>query len=193
VKKVACNKAKDRLRKASDCLNSIEHIKSFAEFEQVWCDFLIAGNSIHSILEKGARSSVQCRQWFGGKKRERAGDELLSYMHQARNAEEHGLEAVTALSPGAIELGTKGELRAESISFGPDGIKVVPLPGVPIPYRIRPPRIVLKTVTDDRYGSSFPPPGTHLGRAIPNPSPIPVGKAWLAYLEALVREAETKV
>ena len=73
---------------------------NYADFEAAWTDFLVSTNAIYTILEVGAKGSPQSRQWFGRKKIERRNDPLLQYLHQARNADEHGMAPVADRSRG---------------------------------------------------------------------------------------------
>ncbi len=110
VEQIAVDKASRRLEKASICLKRMEHSRSFDEFESAWTDFLIALNTIHTALEQGAKTNPQSSLWYGGKKTERHKDALLSYLHQAKNADEHGIEPITAYMPGGVKIGEGAQL-----------------------------------------------------------------------------------
>src|SRR5438132_1660188 len=84
-----------RLQKAKNAAERLEKAKSYEEAEDAWTDFLLAGSAIYSKLQQGAKSSSKSQAWFGIKKKERKDDELLRYIHHARNSDEHGIEHVT--------------------------------------------------------------------------------------------------
>lgn len=101
----AIAKAELRFAKATSCLAEIQKPPStYKDFLHIWTDFLLALNAVYTSLEQGAKSSPQSRQWFGGKKRERRQDPLLRYLHQARNADEHGLAPVSRSRANWVSL-----------------------------------------------------------------------------------------
>ena len=53
------------------------------------------------------------------------------------------------------------------------------------------PNIILRTVTDSRFGDSCDPPKEHLGQPIGKPTPQKIAELGLAYLNQMVAEAET--
>jgi hypothetical protein len=72
-----------------------EALATEANVTAAWIDFLYAFNGVYQKLQKGSLLNGKSKAWFGRIKHMRDSDELLSYLHQARNAEEHGLEAIT--------------------------------------------------------------------------------------------------
>ncbi|MEL7687903.1 hypothetical protein AAG596_08325, partial [Citromicrobium bathyomarinum] len=71
MKPQGLEKARRRLRVASNALDQLKAAASDAEFEDAWFIFLTSWKGIYTTLEQGAKSSAQSRQWFGGKKAER--------------------------------------------------------------------------------------------------------------------------
>ena len=191
MNKTAIEKAKKRLDKARVSLNRMQSSMNFDEFESAWSDFLLAANSVHSILEYGARNSPQSRQWYGTKKNQRRKDPLLSYLHQARNVDEHGIAPVAKRNPGGIRVGggSFSEIDQVAIDMGLMSKDALPASGNFPPILAIPSHIFLVTVTDDRFGDSFPPPEEHLGTPLSDKSPNGVAAAGLAYLERLYDEA----
>jgi hypothetical protein len=84
-----------RLAKAREALQRLAAATTPDEAEVSWSDLLLAGNAIFSKLEQGSKVTGTAVGWFGRVKKTRKDDPLLSYMHHARNAEEHGIEDVT--------------------------------------------------------------------------------------------------
>ena len=101
---LAIKKAISRLSRAGECIRGMHEARNGAVFESNWADFLIALNGIPTILEQGAKSSPQCRQWYGQKKALGRKDSLLRYLHQARNAHEHGLLEITRKDRLYVEI-----------------------------------------------------------------------------------------
>jgi len=178
-------------------LTDIRDAKTYQDFVVFWYLFLVAWKAIYTLLEKGSKTSAQSRQWFGSKKTERRGDQLLQYMFEARNSEEHGLEEITALRPGRLLIGTNGPGHSRSIRFdgtiGPGGaLRVTALDGLPVGVVQHPSRAVLVPV--HALGNrTIPPPATHKGVPLPKQDPLTVATLALAYAETLVTEAASLV
>ncbi len=164
------------------------------EFEDAWTDFVMAAGSIYSKLEQGAKSNGVSSAWFGRKKHERKSDELLSYIHHARNSEEHGLES------GLQTFRNRQFRMAEG-----EGYEIIDDPNRPLSFRTKgkPPEKMkirieavmgnsarLVRVKDIRFGDEFDPPTAHLGRTLEIRHPVAVAELTLAYLTSLIEEAE---
>jgi hypothetical protein len=149
----------------------------------------MAASGIYSKLEQGAKTSGVSAAWFGRVKHTRKRDQLLSYLHHARNTEEHGLADSLSLKAPKLEQvpidakvdPTKGEHKA--VLFGQNqkaaaAFKLKVQPG-----------LQLIPVSDERYGDTFPIPGRHLGKPIPSGSVADFCELALKYLDELVAEA----
>jgi hypothetical protein len=188
-------KAERRFAKAQDAFDRVRRSTCWDEFEPAWSDLLLAGNSIYSVLEQGAKTDPQSRQWFGGKKKQRRADTLLQYMHQARNADEHGILAVAEHVEGRQSIPSYGRpVVIRNLLVTPQGIQNLDGEflddGSPLHVVTELPHARLVTVTDERFGLRFDPPEEHLGARIATPSPKSVGELWLAYLGRLIEEAK---
>ncbi|MDO9472984.1 MAG: hypothetical protein Q7J28_07990 [Caulobacter sp.] len=184
-------KADRRLVRATRAFDDVRKAGNWAEFEPAWSDFLLASNAVFSIIEQAAKSSSKGPPWFGRYKKERKDDPLLSYMHHARNSDEHGIEPVAQDLPWmAGPVPESGKLVSLSFSDGkPTGAVVKGQSGEEFSLTIAPPRPNLIRVFDRRYGDSFDPPNLHLGKPIEPGNPYSAGEALLAYLEAMVASA----
>jgi hypothetical protein len=191
-------KARSRLRVAEKAFAELQKAKSHEEFSDTWYTFLTAAKNIYTALENGSKASPKDRQWFGAKKAERQNDELLQYLFQARDDDEHGLESVTeeatkAMTVGEFRPGFSNSFYIDSITPGKNGpnIKgVVSFDGRPVLIERRT-HTVLKTVVA-RGNIEYPPPRTHLGQALEVNYPIPIARRALVYLSKLVAEAERR-
>lgn len=163
--------------------------RTYEEYRSIWSDFLTKANSIHSILENAARSDARSRQWFGGKKRERTHDELLQYLHQARNVDEHGVDFPMEFQEQNLLSVTDGD---ESFAFTQirEGMwEIRGAQGRTPTLTFSRPRSALVPVTDDRFGTVFQPPKEHLGQPLPDDTPETCARLWIEYLERLIKEA----
>lgn len=166
---------------------------NFREFTDSWFVFLTAFKSTYTTLEQGAKVSAQSRQWFGAKARERRGDELLQYLFQARNDEEHGLEAGAEPVPGRITVEVKipDSLRLD-LSYIQTAGGEARLPNgtaAKIHEHILP-SIILAPVRDRDRSTIYRPPVSHLGAPLADKSPLGVAKIGFGYLVGMVKEAE---
>lgn len=190
MKAAAIEQARARLAKARGAATDLAKADSFAAFQVLWSDFLIAAAGIYSKLEQGAKGSGVSEAWFGRKKHDRKKDPLLSYLHHARNTDEHGIEPTAEHKPGSLTI--HGDIHLNGMINGPAGtaLRVAPIAGGrPPEIRYAPARIVLVPVTDPRYNDTFHPPASHLGEPLSDTSPIAVASLALTYFESLLAEA----
>lgn len=108
---VAVERARGRLERAERAFADFKSAAGYAEAEDAWTDFLLACSTIYSQLEQGAKTSGKSAAWFGRQKALRKAQPVLRYLHFARNADEHGIERVTAQHPG-------GNVYSPELPFG---------------------------------------------------------------------------
>ncbi|MET0589025.1 MAG: hypothetical protein ABWZ75_10950 [Novosphingobium sp.] len=192
----AVAKAKTRLRVARKALDELPGCADYDDFNDTWYTFLVAAKNVYTVLEQGAKTSSQSLQWFGGVKRFRKDDELLQYLFEARNDDEHGLGSSTEHVPGALAIGVArdGYSRAMRIngSTGPGGVlNVESLDGKPVLIERTLPHIRLIGV-QARGNRTIAPPTMHRGSKLTDASPLNVATLGLAYLAELVVQAEAR-
>lgn len=198
MQREAIEKAKDRLASASSRLKDIEFSKDYVSARRQWYDFLLCINAVFSILEQGAKGSNKSETWFGKKKRDRKEDPLLSYLHHARNADEHNIPSVTELDRQKMVLVEDGRPIAAIEEMVCDKGKFRSLSGQPTPdlkkvneIRIYPDRAKLIRVTD--RGVTYDPPSEHLGSPLNDNGPILVAGLMVKYIELMIDEAEALI
>lgn len=188
----ALEKARSRLRNIDKAIRELEAGGDFDEFTDTWFTFLTAFKSTYTALEQGAKSSPQSRQWFGCKARERRGDELLQYLYQARNDEEHGLEEVAKAVPGRLMLEIKIpeslQIDLSNVQIAGDLARLPNGDSAKVIENIMP-RVILVPVRD-RERREYQPPQRHLGTELSDASPLAVAKLAQSYLQEMIREAE---
>lgn len=173
---ICIRKCRERLERALDGIVIMEKAKTYSDAERGWSEFLLAVSAIYSKIEQGTKGKGATEAWFGRVKKERKDDHLLSYLHHARNSDEHSIDEIT----GVIDYSYR--LHEE----------VQPEPGVRefSVEHIDAPSWILVPVKDDRYGDIFNPPGWHMGRALIDESPLNVARVGLHYVQLLVETAE---
>jgi hypothetical protein len=192
----AVEKAKSRIRVAEKALSELTACPDYPTLTDTWYTFLVSAKNVYTVLEQGAKVSPQSRQWFGAKANERKNDELLQYMFQARNDDEHGLEDVTKLKPGSVAIGVNApgfsnHIIAQDITINNGQISIRDVQSGderPVLIEVTPPSAHLVPIRG--RGVLFPIPTTHLGKPVENQSPYAVAELCLTYLSKLVDEAE---
>ena len=203
----ALAKAQQRLRVMEAAYRSLETAKDFQAISDQWYVFLHAAKGIYITLQQGAKPEPHSMQWYGARNQERKDDELLRYVSEARNDDEHGIEAITRIDPGFANLGigmpgTSRRMIDQNgnifencgVAIAFDGLPNGPLPklraldGKPVMNAIRKKGVKLKSV-QDRSGVQYDPPTQHLGKPIEDATPKEVARLALAYLNKLVADA----
>jgi hypothetical protein len=155
---------KARLAKAAAAVEAMEQADSYEAFAKAWSDFLLSTTGIYSKLKKGSQSDKQSLAWFARKVHDRKKDGLLTYLLQARNEDEHGLEPTTNLLPPQIGISGAGHYEISGhLNIGGPGsnLRISLISGEPPTIRIQPARAQLVQVKN-QYGDVFDPPSNIL-------------------------------
>jgi hypothetical protein len=189
--------AKTKLRKAEKAFDALKAADSYETAEEAWSDFLQAASTIYSKLEQGSKSKGTSAGWYGRKKKERKDDQLLRYLHYARNSDEHGIERVAARGGNQRDAITNhplkfNERREYTIAEVRDP-KTGEVKHTNLKAWLYGPSLVMIRVHDRRFNDHCDPPTEHLGNKIDldDNSLVGIAKLGVAYLKALVAEAES--
>jgi hypothetical protein len=187
---VAIEQATLRLAKATEAVERLKAARSFRETSQAWTDFLIAASTIYSKLEQGSKDYGRSSAWFGRVKRLRKVDPLLSYIHHARNSDEHGIDEVLSMgnrlrtSFGEFTINVPAEMILIQETNKSGKITRREVSGEAV--------VALYSVRDNRYNDEFHPPTEHLGQPLNEfMSPVNVAELALDYIGSLLEEAKT--
>jgi hypothetical protein len=212
----ASERAKAACKAASEKLAAMKTTKDQQHLSVLWSEFLIYTQRTFTRLRK-ATERGSSKGWSDNVLDVRSNDELLSYILHARNADEHGIEPITHRQASGFTLHPKEEKpwgaastmremsrRAEDhiASLGMElEIRSAPQPGevlsepsgriitrLAAEVRFYPERVRLVPVRD--RGRVYQPPSNHLGTPINDASPIGIATLAVAYLEAIISEAE---
>lgn len=190
MKSEALEQAEERLGRARAALQTLKSKGDRKSRESAWLDLISALGTAYSKLEQGAKGEGKSQAWFGKKKKERRDDPLLQYVHQARNAAEHGIErgshyaeqsvSFTGLKPGAMA----------GLQMTADGLKPFSTdPDMPLHFVEH--DVVLTTVRN--HGVMFHPPIEHLGRSLDDTGTTRVAELAVQYVTELIEEARSLV
>lgn len=167
-------------------------------YSQSWSRFLSQVSRFYSKLEQGAKGCDVSTPWFGSKKHQRRTDPLLTYVHHARNCDEHGLDYVIAKTGSQLIVTIKDDAKEvrTSLEMMVDHYGKVHIrnPQTTTPESIEnmeltEPRMELVAVKDGRSMRTFDPPKMHLGMPIVECAPPDVAKLTIVYLEGVLDEA----
>jgi hypothetical protein len=186
MNKSAVAAASASLDKASASIQVLRSATTFSEFESAWTDFLLAAGRVFSKLEQGAKHDGNSSAWFGRHRGERRADPLLSYLHHARNADEHGIERITELKPGSIKFGSTGATHIKKMTISGGRVEAE-ISGSPLKFAITPSTARLIAVTD--RGVVYTPPTEHLGKPIQDQSAVGIAELAASYLRAMIESA----
>jgi hypothetical protein len=196
MRAVAITKARNHLELARTAIDLLQIEGGFRQFERAWAEVLSQLGRVYNTLEQGAKGCNVSEPWFGGKKKERRSDPLLSYIHHARNTYEHGLDDLTQRRVDAASLHF---LPTNEITVGFDmmiddkGAMHVRNPVVKSPngginrVEVVNPQVDLIAIRD--RGVVYDPPKMHDGTPIVNVAPTTVANLAVAHLERLLVEA----
>ena len=98
-------KAIERVERCKLALEKMKFARNLDEKRQSWVDFIQSAHGFYIIMKQSVKGDPQATSWFGDVEKTRRQDELLSYVFQARNLEEHSLENSTQLIPGSLASG----------------------------------------------------------------------------------------
>jgi hypothetical protein len=184
---MALEAARGRLERAKDALRDFKAAKDYGPAEAAWTDFLLACNTFFSKLEQGAKGTSQSEYWFGLKRRQRKDDSVLSYIHKARDVDEHGIVRVTARGiDGGFNLGF-GEKREFFIQGLDDNKEPIDHPDQRATGWSYGPYVKLVPVYVRRERKKYDPPYKVV---FPAADPAVVGDAALKLLAIVLSEAE---
>lgn len=178
-----------RLRRAAEVFCSNAPSK---EREGAWFDFLHAQGTIFSKIEQAAKVSNTSDRWFAAKKAERKSDELLRYLHHARNAQEHSIRVISSsgitVLRGNIRLRGGGDTASLTFATDHEGKGFASSENVSN-FEFLEDEIVLEDVVD--RGVTYQVPKQHLGSAISHLENRQIIELARKYFEILIKEAST--
>lgn len=183
------------------CERALQQIRSpDSDVADAWEDFLQAAAKVYEKLKAAAQGDAKSWAWFGKRLDERRDDDLLAYIHHARNAEFHGIADIVSQSAGitaiSFENSPNDSVSIEHMVFR-DGVMSIKLGEGEAPpvVRVQPPYIKLEGVWDRIPGTKerkfYPAPKAHLGRGLQTDSAAEIAELALSYLSAMVEEAES--
>jgi hypothetical protein len=165
------NAPRIELDRARDAIEKMKAAQSLDEFEEHWKQFLHRIERAWNKAKAHYGRSPKFGNWSAPVERMRRNDPLLSYLCNARGAEEHAVNEITEREPGSVGIGLAdgvgvqpdGSVLIEhlEIKSGPEGLHVrssQPLKVVFTPAKTRMAPI-------KNRGRDYPVPTSHQGQA----------------------------
>ena len=144
MRKEAVDQASTKLEKARQAVAAMARSNDLQALEAAWIDFV--------KLEQGTKANASSEGWFSRKKHERKLDPLLSYIHHARNAEEHTIEPITERVSSSVAVKGRGAYRFDGILGRNANLKVTHLGGEPPQVETKGPHVRLVRIRDRGVG-----------------------------------------
>jgi len=177
------------LARAHDELNAMCAAESVDVRQRHWNDFLRALDRLWNKADASFGRSPKWPASTGRYVQARRQDELLAYLTQARNAEEHSDVPASSLRPGGFPVGVGPNDRTFIKSMYIDGHGRLAHYVGNAPLTIHEPQVNVHEV--ENRGRKYPPPRSHLGQAI-TPDVLVMAEAGFAYYKAFLEAAEEK-
>ena len=178
--KTAVAKAALNVERAIAAIEVLKATEDRRAFQNAWSDFLSASHRVFAKLEQGAKVSAPSKVWFGKKIHQRRTDPLLSYIHHARNLDEHGLEHS---AHAENKLGKPEIVRVADV--GPHQSTLRSIIMQPVLADTAATKLFPVTDRDVTYN----PPVEHLGKPIADLSAVGIAELAISYLRAMTAEA----
>jgi hypothetical protein len=159
-------------------------------YEEAWKLFLFRLERVWNKLRNHLSNSPKYKNWaiIDHAKQLRGNDPLLTYLINARDADEHTINEIIERRPGGIGINAAigNELNIEHMSVTNGNIFIKSKQ--PIKIDFFPEKIKLKSIT--KRSGTYHIPKTHLGNPIKSIEPIDVAEAGLNFYEDLIEKAE---
>ncbi|MBS0126894.1 hypothetical protein [Thetidibacter halocola] len=189
MKQKALQQSLVALGRADNALTQMRFAEHNRAFVEAWDDFLQQVSRINEKLKAGSRDDPQSKKWYEKLAKTRQEDKLLQYLHQARNAEHHGLEnsidegfGIWAYGKGEFSGFVDGNGKFHVTEFKPE------TPGAEIEVKYSQ---NLKKVVN--RGVSYELPASHLGKPLDDVSPIALAELAIVYYRGVLHEAKSLV
>ena len=192
MKPAAISEAKEHLERATEAVESMRAAKVRRGFERAWFDFLVHYDCIYEKLKTGTRYTDSDRKWYRGVEKFRDRDELLNYLHHARDARSHGLSTGWQLKAPVLKVLDDPTYKVPPERKGKELILRMPVKGGQnFAFQMTMSKgVQLTSVIDDRYKTEFPVPRFYLGKRIRDGKIHDLLASVLVFLAALIEDAD---
>lgn len=179
------------LAKAKEAISAMEKSGSPADFEEQWKEFLRRLERSWSKAQAHYGKSPKWNGWQGKIDRQRRTDALLSYLVNARGAEEHTVNEISEIEKDSIDI---NPAEGNSLFIEQLEIRSGVITTLRSPQKIRidfiPGKMRLLPVIN--RGRTYGVPTLHLGKQINPEKVVEVARTAFGFYEKVIAEAEAK-
>jgi hypothetical protein len=181
-------KLQDELARAREALVAMRSSKNLAELERFWKEYLGRIERVWFKLFAHYKRSPKWQAWQAPYEKMRKSDPLLSYLRNARGADEHTLADIVEHQQGQIAIvpGEQGG-TIRNIKVFEDGTYTAETTGT-VGVEFNSSRIRLLPVVN--RGVTYAVPRHHQGLAIDSDDVLKLAEIGLNFYEQLLRDAE---
>ena len=184
--------ARKELRRAQDALSVLGTARDVNSLEASWVNVL---RYLERFWNKANAEMKRHPKWQGWPERghierERKKDPLLSYVHNARGAEEHGIAEIADKKLGSLGINPAfgNSLYIEKLTIRQGQISELQSPQ-PIRIDVTPATFTLRPV--ENRGAIYPVPSTHAGKALAGVDPLSIATAAVTYYANVLSRIES--
>lgn len=174
---------------AERSLSDMKNAKSFEDFSHAWQTYLERLEKIWVKVERECQHVKSLFQpWQGKYASLRRNDPLLSYLYQARHADQHSIQPTAANSFGGLQLKIPplGEVEIK-VDHRTGQLQVI---GAVLETCTLPPALLLLPI--ENRGVKYSPPNEHLGEKIIETGPVAVAEMGLRFYKDYLKQVEDK-
>ena len=184
------NPARKEIKAAKKCLQSMESSHDLDEMEQLWRDCINHIEKSHTKL-LSATNPVKGKfsSFFSKKITQKKNDELLRYVNQARNTDNHSIADLSRKVPPSTRYSSLPGAKSHYIKhmvIGSYG-QIEHYEGDPMLVKFHPASIEVISVTNS--GVMYSPPNTHLGVPVASKSPIVLARKAISFFEDWIEDS----
>lgn len=181
--------SRDELSKAKAALETMTAAESMDAFEESWKSFLKHVERAWNKLIAHYSRNPKWDNWKGKIEKFRKADPLLSYVTNARGAEEHTIEPIVKKTPSLFGLnpGPTGSAHIRSM-FTDDNGKLFIDSDDDVVVTFIPAKVRLLEIVN--RGRRYPPPTSHNGKTINPDEVLSLSAMVVDYYEDLLNRAE---
>jgi hypothetical protein len=176
------------LKKAENAIDNMRKANSLDEFEDAWKEFLSRLERVWTKSSNHFGKSPKWNGWKGNFEPLRRSDPLLSYLINARGADEHTVNEILTREPGGIGINPAegNSLFIEHMTIKNGHVLIKSPQKIKIDFL--PERIVLLPVNN--RGRTYDVPTKHLGKSINSNNVISIAEAGAKFYQRFLDDAE---
>lgn len=180
----------DQLKKAESYIDKMANAASLHEYDEYWKEFLHNLERSWNKLTSHLSKSPKYQGWVERGRTEglRRQDQLLSYLVNARGAEEHSVSDISRKQPGGIGINPAFGRRLHINKLEINNGQIYIDSEQPIKVEFIPGRVDLLNV--ENRGREYQVPTEHLGKKLSSNDPIEIAKLGVEFYRKYFEKAE---